>query len=457
MLRSLVILVSMFAVLATFESASGMEAISGVPITLKQAIDIALLNNPRLKSAGFQVEAAGAGAVKARSGYFPKIEISETYQRTTNPMWAFGHKLNQESVTSVDFAPEKLNNPDPIDNWGTIITLSQTVYSGGKIKAYKDQAALAREASIKDKERVTQEVIFDVTKAYYAITLAESNLHVVRDALKSADAKMNMAQNQRDAGTLLESDFLSARLIKAGLKEEEIKALNTVQLGRATLNNFMGVDLQSDYLPSERLPDISDDLENQKEWSRFNGEENEAGPAAARPDLAGMKLREEIGEKEINAVRADLLPTIGLTANYEIDGSGLADGEGTNWTVMGVVKWNLFSGYEDMARTSEARAESNRIKEMRREMESGIRLEALSARLGLKASRERVRVASESVRQAEESSRIVNNRYAEGMATVVDLLGVETALNRAKTALTQAVYDYKVGEARVKLALGILE
>ena len=217
----------------------------------------------------------------------------------------------------------------------------------------------------------------------------------------------------------------------------------------------MGVDLEADYSPSERL---SDDIEKaDANYGLVYGEGKQAYPTAARSDLAGMKLREEIGEKAVRVVQADLLPTIGLTANYEIDGSSPAGVDGTNWTVMGILKWNLFSGYEDTARVSEARAESNRIKEMRREMENGIRLEALSARLELKAARERVSVAIDSVKQAEEGFRIVKNRYNEGMTTTVDLLATETALKKTKFGLRQAIYDYKVGEARLKLALGILK
>mgnify|MGYP001562280237 FL=1 len=118
-------------------------------------------------------------------------------------MWAFGHKLNQESITSSDFAPDRLNNPDPIDNWGTTFTLSQPLYTGGKVAAYKEQAILAREACLKDRERTLQEVLFEVTRAYYGITLAESNLDMVRDALNSADVSMKSAQMQRDAGVIM--------------------------------------------------------------------------------------------------------------------------------------------------------------------------------------------------------------------------------------------------------------
>lgn len=451
-----VLIASIFLSFSILDHASGEEAKKGESISLKQAIDTAISNNPRLKAAGYQVEVADAGIVKARSGYLPRIEISEIYQRTTNPMWAFGHKLNQESINpDTDFTADKLNHPDAIDNWGTNLSLTQPIYTGGKVAAYNEQAALSKEASVNDKERTRQEVIFGVTRAYYGITLSESSLGVVRDALKTAEANMEMAKSLLNAGVVVESDFLSARVNWAELKEDEIKASNAFALSKASLNNLMGVGLDAEYVPSDRLEDGLEKIG--AEYGLVHERGRQIDPTLNRPDYAGMKLREEMVEKGVKAARAEYLPSVGLMANYEIDGSDPVSGDGTNWTIMGVLKWNIFSGYENTAKVSEARSESNKIKEMKREMENGIRIEALNARLELKAARERVYVAKDSVKQAEEGHRIVNNRYNEGMTTMVDLLGAGTAMKRARLNLTQALYDYKVGEARLKLALGILK
>lgn len=450
----IVLVISVFMIFPAFDPASGEEA-KKEPISLKQAIDMAVSNNPGLKAAGFQVEAADAGVMKARSGYLPRIDVSEIYQRTTNPMWAFGHKLNQESIVSADFAPSRLNNPDPIDNWGTTLSLTQPIYTGGKVSAYHEQARLNREASLKDQERMRQEVVFEVTRAYYGIALAEATREVVKEALLTAEANMEMANSLFKAGVVVESDFLRARVNWGDSMEDDIRAANAVILRKAQLNNVMGVEIDAQYEPSERL---DGDLEKMgAEYGLVHERGKQIDPTADRPDYARIRLREGIMEKGVEAARADYLPTIGFMANYEIDGADAVSGDGTNWTVMGVLKWNLFSGYENTAKVNEARAESNRMKEIKREMENGIRLEALTARLELKAARDRVYVAKDSVKQAEEGYRIVKNRYNEGMTTMVDLLSAGTALKKAKLNLTQALYDYKVGEARLKLALGILK
>jgi outer membrane protein TolC len=51
-------------------------------LTLDQAIDLALRNNPGLKAADAQVEVADAGVLRSVSGFLPKVTVSETWSRT---------------------------------------------------------------------------------------------------------------------------------------------------------------------------------------------------------------------------------------------------------------------------------------------------------------------------------------------------------------------------------------
>ena len=72
-------------------------------LTLDQAVETALANNPGLRAANAQVEAAQAGVLKSSSGFLPKIDLSGTYSNTNNPLLVFGTKLNQANVTLADF------------------------------------------------------------------------------------------------------------------------------------------------------------------------------------------------------------------------------------------------------------------------------------------------------------------------------------------------------------------
>jgi outer membrane protein TolC len=98
-------------------------------LTLDQAIDLALRNNPGLKAADAQVEIADAGVQRSVSGFLPKITVSETWSRTDSPLMVLGTKLNQEIVTPADFNPVVLNNPDLISNYNTRLAVMQPVFT----------------------------------------------------------------------------------------------------------------------------------------------------------------------------------------------------------------------------------------------------------------------------------------------------------------------------------------
>src|SRR5512146_2181603 len=111
-------------------------------LTLPQAIEIALERSPLLKAGRHEVEAAGAGVDRARAGFLPKVDVSEGFARSDNPVFAFSSKLNQGRFTASDFAIATLNHPDPINNFRTAITLSQPLFAGGKTVFAYDQAKL---------------------------------------------------------------------------------------------------------------------------------------------------------------------------------------------------------------------------------------------------------------------------------------------------------------------------
>ncbi len=82
-------------------------------------------SNPGLKAADAQVEAADASALRSASGFLPKVNLSETWSKTDNPLMVLGTKLNQEIVGPSDFDPRVMNHPEPISNYNTRLSVMQ--------------------------------------------------------------------------------------------------------------------------------------------------------------------------------------------------------------------------------------------------------------------------------------------------------------------------------------------
>lgn len=447
-LGGLILLLILAAAPGTSASAQG-EPGSATDLTLAAAVKLALERHPALRAAGHQATAAAAGVDQARATFLPRVDLSEGITRSDNPVYAFGALLNQGRFTEADFAVNRLNHPDPISNWRTNISGSVPLFMGGRSVLGYQQAELGREAAERGRARVEHEVIFGVIRAYYGILLAREAQATVEDAVRTAEANLAAADARHEAGVVVASDALAARVRLARLKEEAIAAANQVRLAHASLNDAMGVALDQPYRITGRL-----DLPSLK-YERLEG--LEALAREQRPDYRQAALEEQRLEKEVLRAKGAFLPTMHLMGNYEVNNHRPSSDGQDSWSVGVVLNWNLFSGGADRARIVEAQASHQRATALRERQASAIGLEVRDAFLALQTARERVAVAKGAVTSAEESLRIVQDRYDAGLTTIVELLDSETALTAARTNLTRTLYEATVGQARLELALGTLD
>jgi outer membrane protein TolC len=429
-------------------SAQGGSA-SPTDLILADAIKMALEKHPALRAAGFQATAASAGVEQARAAFLPRVDFSEGFTQGNNPVYAFGSLLSQGRFTQADFAVDKLNHPNSISNWRTNIAGSLPLFMGGRMVLGYQQAQLGYVSAEHGRARVEQEIIFGVIRAYHGILLTQEAQRTVESAVRTAEANLASAEARLEAGLVVASDALAARVRLGRLKEEAIAAGNQVRLAQASLNDAMGAPLEQTYRISGGL-----DLTPLR-VDRLEG----LGALALeqRPDYRQAVLQEQRLEKEVLRSKAALLPSVHLMGNYEINNQYFASNGQDSWSVGVMLNFNLISGGADLARVAEAQANYQRATALRERMASAIGLEVREAFLALQTARERIGVAKEAVTQAEESLRIVQDRYEAGLTTIVELLDNETALTAARTNLTRTLYDATVGQARLDLSLGTLD
>lgn len=431
-------LVSLAAVLSLF---------AGEPLTLEQAIETALKNNPGLKAVDAQVEEARAGMTRSSSGFLPKVTVSETWSRSDNALMVFGTKLNREIVGLPDFAPDAINHPEPLSNYNTRLAVIQPVFNGGKEYTGVRQARLVRDAAEQDRERTRQETAFKVIKAYYGVLLAKEYHRVALQSLETSSANVRLADARYKAGAVLQSDLLRARVQEAEVKEMLTRSGNGVQLAAANLNFVLGVPQDASYEPAGELTA----RERANELAALSG-----GALTKRPDLAALELNRKSAEAGVSQARADYVPSLNLMGQADWNSARFGGDDAKSWAVMAVLQWNLFDGLVTQANVRQAAARADRMRALEEQMRSAVELQVKQAYYDLEASIDRIQTASSSVQEAEEGLRIVQKRYEAGMTTLVDVLGAESALIRARTNALQALYDNNVADAELKLAEGIL-
>ncbi len=436
------------AVLITLSPVTMARSAGPSPLSLDEAIQLSMQNNPRLKSSDSEHEAAKARVDMAKSGLYPQVAVSETFTRTDNQMWAFGTKLNQGRITTLDFDPAALNDPDEIDNFNTTVSAVLPLFDSGQTWIGISQAGMAEKAQAKVKERIRQEVIAEVILSYSGVLHATQRQKAVMSSLESARARLKLINSLYDAGLVVKSDFLRAKVWEASLERERLASESDIAVARSALNASMGVPMDGVYeLTSELAGEapIQGDLDYWIDKA-----------LACRPDLEAARIQSSLADKEVEKTKAAYLPSVYAFGKYEINTEDFDD-TSDNRTVGAAVNVDLFEGFYRSSKTREAKANGQSAKSMGHALELGVEFQVRRAYHRAMSARAGIDVAQAAVEQAREGLDIVADRYETGLYTIVNLIDAEASLQEARTACLASRYGYAAARAELLLAAGALD
>ncbi|MCI0625533.1 MAG: TolC family protein [Acidobacteria bacterium] len=438
----------MFLVVALLACGETAHAQAPQPLTLRQAVETALENNPRLRASGYEADAARARVDQARAAWFPRVDFVQTFTRGNNPVYVFGTLLTQRQFTAANFALSGLNAPTPLDNFQTRFEGQWLLYDFGRRRLGVRGARQLSTAQDYKTEQERQDLILRVVRAYYGVIIAGEDLEAARGAVRTAEASEQRVRTLEKAGLVVASDVLSAQVHTAQMREREIRATNALDLARITLNHELGASPDKAYEPVEKPAEPRMPVSSLDEYERI--------ALASRPALRAAEIEQQAAASSAKLAKAEFGPRIGMYASFERDAETLGGPSGTNWIAGARLDVNLFAGGADKARLAEARARERQAENQVEWFRSGVRLEVRQAYLATRAAQQRVQVMRDSTEQADESLRIIQNRYEAGLATITDLLRAQVAALDARTGYLSAVYDWQLSRAQLERAAGRL-
>jgi outer membrane protein len=416
-------------------------------LTLPMAAEIALVQNPLVRATTLGQEIADAQFDEARSEWFPRIQFSETFTRSNNPVFVFGSLLEQGHFSQENFNIQTLNNPDPLNNFRTQVTLHQPVFNQGQTLRRVAQARIARQQADLQKESVQQKVRFEVVRTYYGVLVTQAKRTVAQEAVKMAEADVKRIRDRFETGLTVQSDLLAAEVQLAEFRQQLIQTEGEVATAYASLNTVLGAPIDEPYNVKGELIPKTFDMPNQKEliWMAL----------VRRPDYLLASFAVRSNQEEVRGAKGQYLPDINVFANYGGSGKNLASGS-SDYAFGASLIFNIFDGGRK-ARLTQARVAEKIASAEQEHLASQIRLEVVRAYQDCISARERTGVAALAIARAEETFRIVQDRYQEGLTTITEVLRAETALVRARMSLLAARYEHYVSYAQVLLASGRLD
>lgn len=429
--------------------ASAQEVPQASSLTLQQAVNIALEKNPLRKAALADTRAASAGIREARSFLMPHLNFSETATRGDDPVYVFGGKLRQQRFTTADFQLNQLNTPLPFGNFATRFGGTWNLFDSFASWHGVTRAKQMNEAVAHQLDRTDQEIVFRVVSAYYGVLLADKELEVSEQSAKTAQAIMDRSQARFDSGLAVESDLLTAKVHMAERQQEVIRARNNLEIARAQLNTAMGMPVESPFQLSEGL------AEHALPVPTVQDVEKQA--LTNRPDLKRVASEEAAQRQSVAIAKSSFGPRVNAFAGWEMDNpTFLAGGGGNNWLGGIEVQLDIFQGGAKRAELSRQQALEEKIAAMKQAAGDAVRLEVRQAYYEMNATRQQIEVARAAIAQAQESLRINQNRYDNGLTTITDLLSAEEAARRTQSDYWEAIYRFHTSYANLELASGTL-
>jgi outer membrane protein TolC len=420
-------------------------AAAQTPLTLEDAIARAQRDTADARALTSTVGEAEARIQGARSGFWPRLDVTETVQRGNQPVFVFGSLLSQRRFAAANFAIPALNNPDPITNTRTAVSVEQSVFNGGLTRLAAQAAELNRDMAVVNRDASRLDLGFHAAQVFVRVLQLEAAVRATEAAVAAAESDRERVRDRRDVGLVTEADVLAVDVHLADMRQRQITTAGDLAVARIQLAEAAGLPLTEGVAlarPGSRpAPADGDALVREA--------------LATHPGLRQADVRLQLADNGRRAARAALMPTLAAQAGWEFNGSSLGTQQ-SSWVVGAEVRVNLFRGFADAARMTEARHAYDRATVERERTARRIEVDVRGALAQLAAARAREEAGRAALMQAVESQRIIRDRYDSGLATVTEVLRAAEARLDAESRATTAELDVMLGTVALDRAIGQL-
>ncbi len=404
------------------------------PLSLEDAIRIALQGHPALREAEDAVAAAEAEVKQARALYFPQLSFT-----------GIG-KVGLSGATSALGLPgfpasPFWRNAAYSANW------YENIFDFGRTRhLVASHRALVENARFKSKEE-RERVVLAVKRAYFSVLEAQGLQSLAEQTVEERKLTLRRVRASFEQG--LESQ-MEVSLAEASVSDAEgslAEARAAVGRGFAALRLAMGVDgapeydLQAPKMEILTLPPLEELVQE--------GVKN-------RPDAQALDWKVRAFSEEAGLAHAERLPKIngfGAGGQGRFNGTTVKEEQRHGVGAMGLFI-PIFTGGRLEAAQQEAKAELDGAVAARVQLNQRIRQEVTEAYYELGGFLDRIHAADEQRKAAGEASRLAQARYQAQLASLLDVLTAEVAKTAAETAFARTQYDYQRAHADLEFAIG---
>lgn len=411
------------------------------PLSLRDAIEVALRQNSAVRKSQSDLEAAYGVVVQTRAVQFPRV--TGTINHTLTDLGA------------IEQFPFGGGTRTPDQSWNVRIQVTQSIYEGGKIDSAKRTADLTRDQALLQHQTILADTVLAVRVNYDDALLAAQQI-LVQDASLEL-LKKELLDNQRrfEAGTVPRFNVLRAEVELANSRPRLIRARNALRIAKNNLANLLGYDV-----PRTVVEDIPLALSGKLEADATPIELPIALAKALeqRTELAALRKAERLRQEAIVNAEAGRKPSAQIFAGVGSHSSRFSQHltkDISGWDIGWQASWNIFDGWLVKGKVAEATALHRKAQEELDDIARRIELDVRIAHSHFLEAREVLESQKKVQEQAEEALRLANARTEAGTGTQLDVLNAQTALTIARSTQVEALHAYSVARARLERAMGV--
>ncbi len=432
----MIILLSLFGII-TFCQHNAVAGENPV-FSLSESIKIAQYKSYAINSAIQTVEGAEYEKKKAFKSFLPSVSANYTYT-----------KLNRAPEMSL-FTRNTSVEVGTKDNYLARLTLSQPIFAGFKIRTAYDLAKLGFDVAQLSRTQAELDLVLNVKEAYFRILQTQKAAGVAKQSVRQMEDHLNVAENFYKTGMTTKNQVLEAEVKLAESMQTRIESENAIVMAKANFNTFLN-----------RAIDASVEVEDILKYKLFLYDFKYCLDQAFinRPEIKAAQKNIKIAKKNVSLAKGDLYPTIGITANYnlegdtwEVNGSDYID-DNESWDVSIPFTWTWEWG-KSYNNTYKMKTELKKTQNTLAQIKDRVSLEVKNIYLLLKVEEKNISLAQKAIEQAEENFRINQERYTSQIGTSTEVIDAATLLTAAQRTYYDALYSYNLAWANIERAMG---
>ncbi len=429
----------MAIVFATTVSAQTQESASTptdgpLVITLEEALQIALSENPTVKIADKTIETKKYAKRGTYAALWPEISASATYQRyIEKPSFhIMGQTMKMGTTNNMSGG---FSAAMPIIN--------AQLWKSLKLSAMDVELAVeqARASRIDMKEQIS--------KAFYQILLAKDSYNVYKRVYDNAIENHKIVEKRYKVGSVSEYDFIRSEVTVANAEPNLFQAENSIVVALWQLKALLGVDMDIDLDVKGSLADFEPLLTTQIE----------TGDLSNNSSLKQLEIQEDMLLQSLKIKRAANIPSLSASINYMMN--AMDETMKINhyrWMSSSTALFSLnvpiFSGGKRRAEISQAKISLETIQLQRENAERQLRTAMMSYYSNMQTNVKQFNASAQNIAQAKRGYDIAVKRYEVGGGTLVDVDNSQLQYTQAELSRSTAIYNYLVNQISLETLKG---